>query len=312
MRPRQSTHIYQRRVNRVIDYIKDHLTEPLPIGKLARLAHFSPFHFHRIFRAIAGEPLHACVKRLRLENAVQHILYGPSATLTEIALASGFASSSDFSRAFRQAYGFSPRHCSRERLLEDSKIRQDLFGNSGYRFGKLPAGNPDRFRVRLVDRPTQRVAYVRVIGAFSTHKVIAGFDRLMNWGRRRALLPGATLIGMSRDHPESTPMQKYQLDWCLVVPPGLKTDDEVSFAEIPANRFAVVRSAGDLHTETRAWRYLYESWLPASDYQPTNDPSMSVYRRTPLELDWERYDLDCCLPVRRLRSRYLTGGRGTS
>ncbi len=302
MRPRQSTHIYQGRVNRVIDYIKDHLTEPLPIGKLARLAHFSPFHFHRIFRALVGEPLHACVKRLRLEKAIQQILYSPGATLTEIALASGFASSSDFSRAFKQAYGFSPRHCSRERLAEDSKIRQDLFANAGYGFGKLPAGNPDRFRVRLVDRPKQRVAYVRVIGAFSRDKTRAGFDRLMNWGRRRAVLPGATLLGMSRDHPESTPMHKYQLDWCLVVPPGLDTGDEVSVAEIPANCFAVVRSAGDVHTETRAWRHLYESWLPASGYQPTNDPSMGVYRRTPLELDWEQYDLDCCLPVRPLRA----------
>ena len=36
MRPRQSTHIYRERVNRVIDYIKDHLAEPLPIDKLAR------------------------------------------------------------------------------------------------------------------------------------------------------------------------------------------------------------------------------------------------------------------------------------
>src|SRR5262245_5510435 len=235
MRPRQSTHIYQGRVNRVIDYIRDHLTEPLPVGRLARLAHFSPFHFHRIFRAIAGEPLHACVKRLRLERAIRHILYGPTATLSETALASGFASSSDFSRAFKQAYGFSPRHCSRERLLEDSKIRQDLFANVGYGFGKLPAGNPDRFRVQLVDRPAQNVAYVRVIGAFSANKVRAGFDQLMNWGRGRGLLPGATLIGMSRDNPDITPMKKFQFDWCLVVPPGLEADRKMSFGQIPAN-----------------------------------------------------------------------------
>jgi len=69
MRPRESTHIYWRRVNRVIDHIKDHVTEPLPIAELARLAHFSPFHFHRIFRSIVGE-LHAFIRRLRLEMAV--------------------------------------------------------------------------------------------------------------------------------------------------------------------------------------------------------------------------------------------------
>src|SRR5579871_4268138 len=123
MGPRESTQVYRRRVDRVIDYIKDHLTERLPIAELARLAHFSPFHFHRIFRSIVGEPLHAFIRRLRLEMAVFQILHGPKATLTVLALRSGFASSSDFSRAFTQNYGFSPRGLSRERLLQESKIR---------------------------------------------------------------------------------------------------------------------------------------------------------------------------------------------
>src|SRR5687768_18469718 len=93
MRRGQSTQIYRRRVNRVIDYIKDHLAEPLPLADLARLAHFSPFHFHRIFRAFVGEPLHAFVRRRRLEQAVYRMQYGPKATLTRIALQTGFASS---------------------------------------------------------------------------------------------------------------------------------------------------------------------------------------------------------------------------
>src|SRR5687767_14432628 len=89
MRPRESTHIYQRRVDRVIDYIKDHLTEPLSIAELARLAHFSPFHFHRIFRSMVGETLHAFVRRMRLQHAVYRMQYGPKAKLTAIALEAG-------------------------------------------------------------------------------------------------------------------------------------------------------------------------------------------------------------------------------
>ena len=39
-------------------------------------------------------------------------------------------------------------------LHQGSKIRQDLLANAGYDFGKLPdPRDPDRFRVRLVDRP---------------------------------------------------------------------------------------------------------------------------------------------------------------
>ena len=304
MRPRESTDIYRRRVNRVIDQIKDNLTEPLPIENLARLAHFSPFHFHRIFRSIVGEPLHAYIRRLRLEKAVFRMQHGPKATLTAIALRAGFASASDFSRACKQMFGFSPRALSRDRVMQDSKIRQDLPATAEYDFARLPdMRNLDRFRVRLVDRPGQRIAYERVIGSFDPQRLLAGFDRLIAWGRRHGLVPGAQLIGKSLDDPEITPMSKYHFDWCLVVPPGLDRDSEVSFGAIPANRYAVVHCAGYIHKEFRAWQHLYYAWLPSSSYEPADAPMMEVYRCHPLELGWKTIDIDRCLPVRPLRSR---------
>ena len=167
MKARQSVEIYRRRVNRVMDYISDHLDEPLPLEKLARLAHFSPFHFHRVFRSVVGEPVHAFVKRLRLERAVFALTHRPRENLTAVALRHGFASSSDFSRAFKEAYGFSPRSYTRATFLEKSKIRQDLMANAGYGFGALPKpANPDRFRVQLGERPATRIGYVRVIGGY--------------------------------------------------------------------------------------------------------------------------------------------------
>jgi len=304
MKSKESAQIYLQRINRVINHIRDHLTEPLPLERLARVAHFSPFHFHRIFHTLAGEPVHACVRRLRLEKAVFQMLHGPKATLTEIALACGFASSSDFSRAFKQAYGFSPRRYSRDRFLKESKIRQDLMANLGYGFGKLPdQANPDRFRVRLVDRPAQPIAYVRVIGTSNPGKLLAGFDRLMAWGRQHGLVPDAQLIGMSPDNPDITPMNKYQFDWCLALPSNLHPDGEIDVGLIPANRFAVLRSKGDIHKEYRAWKHLFHVWLPGSGYQPSNDPALEMYRRSPLEIGWSVFDIDCCVPVKPLTRR---------
>jgi AraC family transcriptional regulator len=304
MSVKTSRQIYMRRINRVIDHITDHLTEPLPLEELARRAHFSPFHFHRIFRALVGEPPHVFIRRLRLEKAVFQMRHGPKATLTEIALGSGFASSSDFSRAFKQAYGFSPRQESRERFLQESKIRQDLLANSGYDFAKLPVPrNPDRFRVRLVDRPAQRIAYVRVVGGYVADKILAGFNRLMTWGSEQGLVPDAQLIGMSQDDPEITPMKKYRFDWCLVLPPEITPDRDVNLGVIPANRFATLHCVGDINKVGRAWQYLFNSWLPGSDYQPTHDPAMELIYGNPLELDWSTFDLDCCLPVKPLGKR---------
>jgi AraC family transcriptional regulator len=304
MNAKESKHIYRRRMNRVIDHIRDHLTEPLPLASLARLAHFSPFHFHRIFRSLAGEPLHTFIRRLRVEKAVLQMSHGPKATLTEVALGSGFASSSDFSRAFKQLYGFPPRFFSRERFLQDSKIRQDLLANAGYGFGNLPLPeNPDNFRVRLVDQPSQAIAYERVIGSFDVTKLMAGFDRLMTWGRKHGLVPSAQLIGRPLDDLDITPMSRFRFDWCLVLPPNGGHEGDVSFGRIPASRCAVVRCHGDIHKEDRAWKYLFHAWLPKSGYQPTHDPTLEVYRSHPEVVGWETFDMDCCLPVKPLKSR---------
>ncbi len=302
MKASRSETIYLRRINRVIDYIGAHLADPLPLEHLARLAHFSPFHFHRIFRSVVGEPLHAFVRRLRLERAVRQMAHGRAGTLTDIALRCGFGSSSDFSRAFRQAYGFRPRDYSRERFLKSSKIRQDLWANARYDVARLPrAGNPDRFRVRLADLPARRIAYVRVIGGFKAQKILDGFQRLMDWGRRHGLVPGATLIGMSRDDPEVTPMAKYRFDWCLVLPDTLALEGDL--ATIPAGRFAVLRCRGDIHKVDRAWQYLFHTWLPRSGYQPTSEPALEVFRAHPLDVGWDTFDLDCCVPVKPLGGR---------
>jgi AraC-like DNA-binding protein len=50
---------YERRVYRVMDYVQGHLDEDLTLEKLACVAAFSPFHFHRVFAAITGETLSA-------------------------------------------------------------------------------------------------------------------------------------------------------------------------------------------------------------------------------------------------------------
>ena len=49
----------------VIEYIDRHLDENLDLATLADVAHFSAFHFHRLFHALQGEPLGDYVRRRR-------------------------------------------------------------------------------------------------------------------------------------------------------------------------------------------------------------------------------------------------------
>src|SRR5262245_52895255 len=97
----RSYQAYVERVNRAIDHVVAHLDQPLDLRQIAAVAGFSPFHFHRVFRSVLGESLADFTKRLRLERALHLLSHEPRQTLTEVALRTGFSSSSDFSRSFK-------------------------------------------------------------------------------------------------------------------------------------------------------------------------------------------------------------------
>jgi AraC family transcriptional regulator len=61
---------YEGRVNAALDWITLHLDQSISLQQIAAIAHFSPFHFHRIFRAQTGETLNSFVMRHRLERAL--------------------------------------------------------------------------------------------------------------------------------------------------------------------------------------------------------------------------------------------------
>ena len=95
---RQRRAEYIARVDRVIDYVERHLDEELSLDKLASVACFSRFHFHRIFGAVMGETLHQFIGRLRVERAALQLVSNPSKSITEIAFDCGFSGPAPFAR----------------------------------------------------------------------------------------------------------------------------------------------------------------------------------------------------------------------
>ncbi|PZF86451.1 helix-turn-helix domain-containing protein [Jiangella anatolica] len=96
-----------RRLLRSRDAIDRHYAEPLDVPALARIALMSPAHFTRGFKATFGEPPHRYLQRRRLERAMA-LLRDSAASVTDIGLAVGFASTGTFSRTFASVLGVSP------------------------------------------------------------------------------------------------------------------------------------------------------------------------------------------------------------
>ncbi len=289
-----STH-YTDSINRVLDYIREHLIDDLSLDVLARIAGFSPFHFHRVAQAMTGETLAETVARLRLERAAALLRADPGLAIGDAALASGFMSQAHFSRVFKKHFGLSPRQWNRTTPLKNRKNGQILEGFPLYTFD-----DSDRhFEVRLREQPLRTLAYIRVINAYSDpSRIMGAFERLMNWYQQQGGdLRRTTLYGMSQDDPEITPLEKCRFDFCLSVPPDWQGDSDISLRELPACHLAFIRCVGDIYLEDRIWQYLYRYWLPRSRFMPADLPAMEIYHKRPDEIGWETYDMDCALPV---------------
>jgi transcriptional regulator GlxA family with amidase domain len=92
----------------VLKAMEENLEEPLPREQLAGLAGVSLRQLERSFRRHVRRGVHQHYLALRLDRA-RHLLRETSLAVVEIALATGFGSASQFSRAFRRAFGFPPR-----------------------------------------------------------------------------------------------------------------------------------------------------------------------------------------------------------
>ena len=295
----QQHNLYIQRINLVMDYIRQHVTDDLSLETLARVASFSPFHFHRIFKSITGETLNQCVTRLRLERAAALLKTSPGISITEAAFACGFGSASTFSRAFKQHFGLTARAWDRQSALKDSKNRQVFEGFPQYTIENLSdVAEVGVFEVRLRDLPEQKLAYLRVMPSYQPERIIGAYDRLIGWYQARGgTLAQTTLIGMSQDDPDITPLELCRYDWCLTIPDDWTGEGEISTRNFPACRVACIRCEGDIYQVDRAWQYLYRYWLPRSRYQPDNLPAMEIYHRQPVEIGWEQHEIDCAVPI---------------
>ncbi len=94
-------------MRRVIEYIDAELGNDLSLGALAEVANYSPSFFARAFKRHMGEPLHQYVLRRRVAYA-KKLLLGSDATISQIAMETGFSSQSHLTSAFRRLTGRTP------------------------------------------------------------------------------------------------------------------------------------------------------------------------------------------------------------
>lgn len=99
-------------VRQLEDYLHAHLTEPVPLTKLAALAGVSTYHVVRMFQQATGLPPHAYLTQLRVQRARQ--LLATSLPVAAVAVAVGFYDQAHLTRHFKRIVGVPPGYFARQ------------------------------------------------------------------------------------------------------------------------------------------------------------------------------------------------------
>lgn len=298
---------YEARMHRVLEHIDRHLDEALSLDALAAVAHFSPFHFHRLFAAWMGETLGDHLRRRRLETAALRLIAQPRVPVLHIALSVGFGSAEAFARAFRGRFGCSPSSLRQQRRggrldfrntdQVDRKIDQAAPQAPSDDGLSQPTSMESPVNVKLIDRPDVTVAYLRHTGPYGDPVSQFWRHHVYPWMVTNGLLE-APRYGISHDDPSITAPERCRYDAGAEVAPDFVASGDSFKTTMPAGRYAMLHFEGTTDEIGAAWRALLGGWLPDSGLQLDARPCFEFYPPgSRFDPATGVFDCEICVPV---------------
>ncbi|WP_319381821.1 AraC family transcriptional regulator [Thiomicrorhabdus sp.] len=247
---------YQQSIDAVCDYIYRHLDEPLTVEELSGIAHFSKFHFHRLFAASVGVNVSRFIQLLRLKRASYQLVFQPEQKIIDIAFSAGYDSAEAFHRAFKKSFGVAPGAFRQNPVWSDW---HDQYQFKMYGRERMMQLND---QVEVIDFPEIKIAVVEHNGSPQTlnHSIA----RFIEWRKSSGLSPiqSSRTFGVPFNDPNVVEPDAFCFDICGQVRQSIPPNPQgVINKVIPAGRCARLRHLGSRdHLDDKIY-YLYREWL---------------------------------------------------
>ncbi len=276
------------------------------MDELAAVAHFSPFHFHRVFKSMVGESVAAYVRRLALQNAAQRLSYSRDSIIS-IALDAGYESPEAFTRAFRSAFGVSPSQYRKQGGSPTFSIKAEVARYPFYHTN--PEVCPVEVQVKTVE--PFLIVSLRHVGSYDACGPA--------WERLCSLVYPAGVCTMNEvayaichDDPDTTPAEKCRMDVSLALPTGVDANTPALATLLQSTElftqhlgnggeYACVLIKGPYSLIHPAYRSLYGEWLPQSGREPDNSMGFEAYYNDPTQTPPEELLSEIFVPLKPLR-----------
>ena len=244
-----------------IDFIEQHLDEPLDIEEIAGKAALSPFYFQRIFGAMCGLTVGDYIRARRMTLAAQELIRS-EAKVIDVAVKYGYDSPDSFTKAFQRFHGITPSQAREPgaplRALAPLHIKVSLEGGSMMDY-------------RIVEKaPFTVVGVKRPFNSDTSYQEILKFwDEWMAQGEKRSIMGtfGVCVGNGGKDFDYW--IADLYFPW-EEIPAGCET--KVIPGSLWAQFPCTIRTLQD--TNTKIW----SEWLPSlQGYELAGDYDIEVY-----------------------------------
>ena len=274
---------YETRLDRVTDYIYEHLEEDIRLDLLAEVACLSPYHWHRIYVAMRGETVSATIRRLRLLRAADRLANSDTPIKT-IAERAGYSTAYAFGRAFKDAYGKAPA---------DYRIS----GSHAAFKAAIQAQDKGGFPVALDTLAAVRCASVGHTGSYM--QIDRAMGRLFReLAAQKIMAPDQKMIGVFFDDPDLVPVEKLSSRASSPVVADAALAPPLQETVLRGGLYARLRYRGPYADMKGAYRWLLGVWLPHSGYEPDDAPMLEAYLNSAPQVPPTELLTDIHLPLK--------------
>ncbi|TXK84502.1 AraC family transcriptional regulator [Paenibacillus sp. N3.4] len=296
---------YYVQIQRTIDFIEDHISETLTLERLARIANFSEYHFHRVFQTMVGDAVMEYVRKRRLANAAHQIAHTDN-KIIHIALDNGFQSHENFTRAFKKLFGLTPRAYRQQGIrtprYRKANVLQRKFNpylggmKMDYRITTKPAFKLIGYELKTSSRDG---ANLQEIPAFwSTYLQENKGARIPN----RVPAGSMTELGICTDFNMETGEFVY-----MIGVEAAHFDDvpaDLGCREFPEETYAVFTTplvAKEQFSSSiqSTWKGIFEEWFPHSGYEHAGGAEFELYDERCHADKHEQLQMDIYVPIKK-------------
>ncbi|WP_413305590.1 GyrI-like domain-containing protein [Bacillus sp. 1P10SD] len=159
-------------------------------------------------------------------------------------------------------------------------------------------------KVTLKELPDYEVAFFRRIGSYF-EATDDHWGKLINWAIRNELYPPKqNFIGISLDNPELVDSQQCRHDACVTIPQGFGKDQSkengIQFKKLDGGLYALNQFYDTPEKLNLAYKYMYEEWLPNSEYDTDFDRyNLEFSMNNPAEDPEGKCRVDLFVPIKK-------------